>query len=197
MKLATKLSIATASIALSFAAVGAKPAEAAFVGGYAPSNWTLTNTDADGFVNTAGAPNSITLVGGDDEENFWGGTTNYLIKAVADGVVSFNWRYFTQDDNASFDPFGFVKNGVVTNIFSGAATTGQDVFSTTVAAGDSFGFQVATVDNLFGRGSVRISNFSAPDSASVPEPLTIAGSAIALGFGAWMKRKQATVANKA
>lgn len=196
MKLATKLSIATASIALSFAAVSAKPAEAAFVGAYDPDEWEVVNTNANGFVNTAAAPNFITLVGGDNG-SFLSGTTDYVIQAIADGVLSFNWSYFTVDPNGAVaDPFSFLNNGVATLVF-GSGNNGGGDFSTTVKAGDIFGFRVATTDNIFGRGGVRISNFSAPDSASVPEPLTIAGSAIALGFGAWMKRKQAGVANKA
>ncbi|BAY13928.1 PEP-CTERM sorting domain-containing protein [Calothrix sp. NIES-2098] len=196
MKLATKLSMATASIALSFAAVGAKPAEAAFIGPYAPSNWTLINRNADGFVNTTGAPSSVTLFGGDNGSNSYG-TTDYIVQAVADGVLSFKWNYSTADAAAFFDPFSFVKNGIVTNLFSSLSTTGQGTFSTNVAAGDFFSFQVKTSDNKYGRGSVTISDFSAPFSEPVPEPLTIASSAIALGFGAWMKRKQAGVTNKA
>lgn len=197
MKLATKLSIATASIALSFAAVGAKPAEAAFVGAYDPSNWSLFNREnADGFVETD-EPASITLFGGNNNSRSVG-ITDYLVEAVADGVLSFNWNYLTADAASVYDPFSFVINGIATDeLFSSLSKTGEGTFSRNIAAGDIFGFRVFTTDNVGGRGSVTISNFSAPDSASVPEPLTIAGSAIALGFGAWMKRKQAGVANKA
>ena len=49
--------------------VAAKPATAlttGFQSEYAPANWTLTNTNADGSVNTAAAPTSISLTGGNN-----------------------------------------------------------------------------------------------------------------------------------
>ncbi|GCL41539.1 hypothetical protein [Dolichospermum planctonicum] len=46
-----------------------------FTGDYAPSNWNLTNSNADGLVNTSNAPNSITLTGGDNGSDSFGRTT--------------------------------------------------------------------------------------------------------------------------
>ncbi|RCJ40189.1 hypothetical protein A6770_10600 [Nostoc minutum NIES-26] len=188
MKLAKQLGAIAAGVAFHFAAVNAKPAEAAFVGAYDPSRWTLINIDADGYVNTSGVPAQIQLYGGDTNSNS-PGTTDYKITAVADGVVKFKWNYLTEEtgDGAAYDPFSFVKNDISTDIFSSPLeTTGQGTYSTTVVAGDVFSFRVTTVDNRLGRGNVTISNFNAP----VPEPLTIGGSVVALGFGWWLKRRQ-------
>ena len=52
-----------------------------------------------------------------------------------------------------------------------------------VLAGDSFGFRIFTVDNLFGRASVTISNFSAP----IPEPSTVLSLLVLGGLGAGLK----------
>jgi hypothetical protein len=186
MKLAKQLGVATAGIALSFTAIGVKPADAAFVGPYDLSKWTLVNREADGFVDTSGSPEQIQLFSGNNgSTNF--GTTDYLVKAPVDGKLSFKWDYATEDDYAFYDAFSFVKNGSIQDIFFDIAQSGQGTFTTTVAQGDLFGFRLETLDNIAGRGNVTISNFSAP----VPEPFTVGGSLVACGFGLWMKRKQA------
>jgi len=158
-----------------------------FTGDYAPSNFTLTNDSADGFVNTFGSPNSISITGGNNQSDF-SGLTSYLTTAAANGLVSFNWNYTTQDrDGSSFDPFGYILNGtfsqLTTNGLSGSQS-GDTSFS--VALGDSFGFGVQTRDNLLGSSSAAISNFSA--STAVPTPALLPGL-IGLGVGMLRKRK--------
>ncbi|MBH8578421.1 PEP-CTERM sorting domain-containing protein [Nostocaceae cyanobacterium CENA369] len=188
MKLAKQLGAIAAGVTFYFAAAIAKPAEAAFVGAYEPSKWTLVNIDTNGYVNTSDAPAQIQLYGGDTNSNILG-TTDYKITAVANGVVNFKWNYLTEEtgDGAAYDPFSFVKNDISTDIFSSSLEAkGQGTYSTTVAAGDVFSFRVTTKDNRLGRASVTISDFNAP----VPEPLTVSSSAIALGFGWWLKRRQ-------
>lgn len=189
MKLATKLGIASASVALSFAAVGVNSAQAAFISPYDVSNWTLTNTNADGYVDTSGAPNQITLTGGNKGILSGLGKTDYTTTAVGSGQVSFSWDYSTQDWSSNFDPFQFVLNNTPTTIFNNGLTSGSGTFTTTVAQGDVFGFEVATVDNIYGRGSVTVSNFNAP----VPEPSTIGSTLVTVGLvmGGLMKRKLA------
>ncbi|WP_341529378.1 hypothetical protein WKK05_08755 [Nostoc sp. UHCC 0302] len=53
MKLAKQLGIVTVGISLFSTAISAKPAQAAFVGAYDTANWTLVNTDTDGFVDNS------------------------------------------------------------------------------------------------------------------------------------------------
>ncbi len=133
-----------------------------FQGPFAPANWMFTNTNANGFVNTASAPNSITLTGG----NLGGGgagTTDYTIAimAPANATVSYAWNYSTVDVGGPFfDPFNRLLAGTPTKLTdnNGADTqTGTDVFA--VTAGQVFGFQIATVDNIFGPGVVTIADF--------------------------------------
>jgi hypothetical protein len=153
-----------------------------FQDAYDPINWTFTNSNADGSVNTGGAPASISLTGGDNF-SFNSGTTNYTTTAAAAGTVTFDWNYSTADD-PFFDPFGYLLNGSfiqVTDDGGGLVQNGTATFN--VLAGDSFGFSIATVDNFFGPGSVTISNFSAP----IPEPSTVLSLLVLGGLGAGLK----------
>ncbi|NCR70594.1 MAG: PEP-CTERM sorting domain-containing protein [Microcystis aeruginosa LG13-12] len=149
---------------------------------YAPINWTFTNSNADGSVNTSGAPASISLTGGDNGSNS-SGTTNYTTTAAAAGTVTFNWNYSTAD-GPFFDRFGYLLNGSFTQVTDNGGDVVQNGTSTfNVLAGDSFGFRIFTVDNLFGRASVTISNFSAP----IPEPSTVLSLLVLGGLGAGLK----------
>ncbi len=149
----------------------------------------MSNSNADGSVNTSGAPASISLTGGDNNSNS-SGTTSYTTTAAAAGTVTFNWNYSTDDAVTSFDPFGYLLNGSftqVTNDGGGVVQNGTSTFN--VLAGDSFGFRISTNDNIAGRGSVTISNFSAPAPvpASVPEPSTVLSFLVLGGLGAGLK----------
>ena len=146
-----------------------KPAEAVigFQDEYAPSNWTFVNNNADGFVDTSGAPSQISLTGGDNSSGN-SGTTDYTITAPGSGTVSFNWNYLTNDLN-SFDPLTRLLNGTETQLtdnidFFATSQSGSDSFS--VSTGDTFGFRIATIDNTSGAGSATFTNFVAPDAAS-------------------------------
>jgi hypothetical protein len=155
-----------------------------FSGSYAPINWTLTNTNANGSVNTASAPTSINVTGGNAV--FGGfGSTSYTVTAAGSGTVTFNWSYSTPDTNASFDPLFRVLNGSKTTLFARSVKTGSGTDSFTVATGDVFGFGIDTIDNSFGAGSTTFSNFSAPDATPVPfdfDP-SLGLAALGLGFG--------------
>ncbi|AFZ35236.1 hypothetical protein Sta7437_1674 [Stanieria cyanosphaera PCC 7437] len=136
-----------------------------FQGAYAPANWTFTNSNADGSVNTSSAPNSITLTGGNNGSGS-SGTTDYTIAAVSNSTIAFNWNYSTVD-GPSWDPFNFLLNGTPTQLTnSGGAQTQSGLASFNVNTGDIFGFRISTVDNVFGPGVVTISNF--PDATAVP-----------------------------
>jgi hypothetical protein len=153
-----------------------------FQDAYDPINWTLTNSNADGFVDTSGAPASISLTGGDNGSGS-SGTTDYTTTAAAAGTVTFDWNYST-NDGPFFDPFGYLLNGSfiqVTDDGGGLVQNGTSTFN--VLAGDSFGFRIATTDNIFGPGSVTISNFSAP----IPEPSTVLSLLVLGGLGAGLK----------
>jgi hypothetical protein len=178
----TAMTVTTVSLTLAAASGASAATVFGFQDAYDPINWTFTNSNADGFVNTGGAPASISLTGGDNGSGF-SGTTNYTTTAAAAGTVTFDWDYST-DDGPLFDPFGYLLNGSfiqVTNNGGGVVQNGTSTFN--VLAGDSFGFRIFTTDNIFGRASVTISNFSAP----IPEPSTVLSLLVLGGLGTGLK----------
>ena len=134
-----------------------------FSGDYAPANWTLTNSNADGFVDTTNAPTLITLTGGNDDSfSFSPGTTDYTITATSNETITYDWSYSTSDD-PGFDDFFRLLNGTTTFLADTNGQSGTDSF--VVNTGDTFGFRVATDDNIAGAGVVIVGDLS---SAAVP-----------------------------
>jgi len=179
-----KLSIATVGAAV--VALGAVDSAQAFgfTGAYAPSNWTLSNDNTNGYVDITSAPSSISIIGG-DLGGLGAGQTTYTTTALIGGLLSFNWSYGTADWNPSYDPFGFVLNGAFTQLTNDLGPDEQSgAFSTILAQGDIFGFGINTVDNIVGSGNATITDFAAP----VPEPVSTLGMLI--GAGAMLMRKQ-------
>ena len=135
-----------------------------FTGSFAIANWSLSNTNADGTVNTASAPASIALTSGNNGSDA-SGNTNYTVTVPTTGTISFNWSYATTD-GAAFDYPNVIVNGVTT-LFTGYSTSGTNNQSGTmtvnVTAGQSFSFNMFTFDNTFGSGTVVISNFLVSD----------------------------------
>lgn len=189
INLLSKLSIATVSTAaISLSFLGANPAQAnGFSDGYEVENWTFTNNNADGFVNTSNAPESISLTGGDNW-SWSSGSSWYTATSLADGLVSFDWSYTTNDPyGAYWDTFGYILNGVFTQLSNSFEYNQLGSASFAVLAGDLFGFGVNTVDNTFGAATVTVSNFAAPQS--VPEPGTIAALGL-IGLGGLLTKKK-------
>ncbi len=182
--LATLAGVAIGALSITLA----EPAQAlGFTGSYAPSNFTLTNFNADGLVNTSGAPGSISLTGGNNGSRSLG-FTGFLTTAAGNGLVSFNWNYSTQDTDAVFDPFGYVLDGEFFRLTNSGLTQQSGTISFDVALGETFGFGIFTTDNIFGRGSATISSFNAPDATPIPTPALLPGL-IGLGLGVLRKRK--------
>ena len=181
------MTVTTVSLTLAAASGASAATVFGFQDAYDPINWTLTNSNADGFVDTSGAPASISLTGGNNNTGN-PGTTNYTTTAAAAGTVTFNWDY-SSDDSPVFDGFAYLLNGSFYFLTS-SPNNGTSTFN--VLAGDSFGFRVYTDDNLNGRGNVTISNFSAPGPVAppptpVPEPSTVLSLLVLGGLGAGLK----------
>jgi len=186
-----------APIALAGATLGlaANPAQALtqFAGYYAPANWTQS-IQGDGFINTGGAPASISLSGADDG-SFADQNTDFTIAAPLAGTVSFDWAYSTNDSfGPLFDPFGYLLNGAFTQLTDNSGAQNQTgLASFSVLAGDVFGFRQNSIDSDFGRASTTISNFNgplpAPGTASVPGPLPLLGAGAAFGWSRQLRKR--------
>ena len=196
---ATRIGMMLGTLGAASLALATAPAQAAgFSGDYAPANWTLDNFFTDGSVDTTGAPDSISITGGNDGSGFFG-QASFTTTAVADGEVSFDWSYFTNDvDSPEFDPFGFVLNDIFIQLTDDLGANGQSgTTSFNVFTGDSFGFAIQTLDNMGGGAMATISNFSAPtgDVEAIPEPTTLLGllgvGLVGMGVKQTRKGKQA------
>jgi hypothetical protein len=132
-----------------------------FTGAFAPANWTFTNTNADGTLNTTNAPTSVSITGG-DSFNSGPGTTDYNITMPVSGTLSFSWAYSTYD-GASWDYPQLVYNNA-TSLFAGYNTGGTPTQSGSVTmevqAGKTLILRMYTADNSSGAATVVISNFS-------------------------------------
>ena len=156
-----------------------------FTGDFEPSNWTLTNINADGSVDTTKASSgTIILTGGDNGSNL-PGTTDWTISINSASNISFDWSYFTLD-TPGFDSAGFLLNGIYTPLAIQDGDFSTSPVSINVITGDIFGFRAATSSNS--DGPPVFSVYAYPPAA-VPEPSTILGAVMGLGFGAFFKRK--------
>jgi hypothetical protein len=184
------MTVTTVSLTLAAASSASAATVFGFQTPYAPINWTFTNNNADGFVDTTGAPASISLTGGSNGSGSFG-TTDYTTTAAAAGTVTFDWNYSTSDF-PDVDGFGYLLNGSFTQVTDNTLFVQNGTSTFNVLAGDSFGFRIFTNDNFSGRGSVTISNFSAPGPmapppTSVPEPSTVLSLLVLGGLGAGLK----------
>jgi hypothetical protein len=174
MKFSSVLALALSSGILAFT-VSVPAASAAFIGSYDVSNWTFTNTVANGSVNITTAPGAITLIGGDNNSGFFG-TTDFSIPVTSDGSISFSWGYSTADEVSINDPAYYLLNGIPFQLSDNNSSlqSGQ-VFSIPVRANDLFAFRVETVDNTGGSAALSISNFEA---TAIPTPALLPGMII-------------------
>ncbi|WP_298115869.1 hypothetical protein, partial [Flavobacterium sp.] len=133
-----------------------------FTGAFAPANWNFVNTNANGSVNTAAAPASIAITGGNNGSGS-AGNSNYTIVVPTSGNISFNWNY-TTTDGANWDRPRILINGtptVLTGYNTSGSTSQSGTMTVPVTAGQTFGFNVFTLDNSFGAATVTFSNFVA------------------------------------
>jgi phosphatidylethanolamine-binding protein (PEBP) family uncharacterized protein len=142
--------------------------QAGFAGAFATSNWSLVNTaGGSGSVDLTDAPDEIVLSGSDNGSATLT-STNYQITVPCNGTISFSWIYNTADMNSAYDPFGYMLNGVFTQVVAnGLSSTQVGTTTVPVSAGDVFGFSIFTIDNLFGASATIVSSFSASSPLSV------------------------------
>ena len=162
---------------------------------FAPSNFTLTNDNADGSVNTTNAATGTVVLTGGNNGSFNPGTTTWISLPITQGgTVSFAWSFTGDDfpyDGSVGDRGGYIINDNPTYI----ATQNGDsstVSSLSLTAGQTFGFIVETANNDGYPGVLTINSFDFnPDPEAIPEPLTILGTGVVLGALPILKRQYA------
>lgn len=186
-----KTGFVAAGLTASLTVVDLKPAEAmGFSGYYDPANWTFTNNNTNGFVDTSLAPAQITLTGGDSPGS-GSGSTLYTILADKSGIFKFDWSYFTTDVGGPlYDPFVVINNiqTQLTDNFGSSSQLGS--YSQFVAAGTQIGFGILTTDNILGSASVTVSDF---EVAAIPTPALLPGL-VGLGVAALRKKQKEAAA---
>jgi hypothetical protein len=88
------------------------------------------------------------------------GNTDFTVPVTDAADVTFDWQYETAD-GAAFDSFGYLLNGVFTEVIDPAGANMQNGTTgpITLAPGDVFGFRSSSVDGLFGGSTTTVSNF--------------------------------------
>ena len=159
-------------------------------GDFAPNNWTLANTEADGSVDTDVSSGTITLTGGNNGSNL-PGTTDWTISinSARAGNISFNWGYSTLD-TPGFDSAGYLLNGNYTPLAIQDGEFSTSPVSVNVNINDIFGFRAATSSNS--DGPPVFSVFVDRPPVAVPwetDALPVVGSTLLFGIGIWKKYK--------
>jgi hypothetical protein len=196
-----KYSFAVAVMSLGL--VASLPAEGAFSGAFDPSTWTISFVGDvsppgpvdDGTVNTAGAPNSVTIIGGDDPSNPTGATNSCVggglfgceirySHAAAGGPVSFAWSYTTADScGPQCDLFGVLLGGVEHVLVDQANGLTSQSGSFGVGNVPLIFFVSCGADCAGGAASVVISRLT------VPEPASLALIGLGLASSCFMRRR--------
>jgi hypothetical protein len=147
--------------------------------------FNLTTNGGDGSV-TAIA-NGFHLFGSDAG----GGPTTYTATALSNQSFNVNWIYHTDDeDGAAFDPAGFVKNGVLTQLTDNNGNDNQSgPFSFSVSTGDIYGFYIAG-DGSLGRADLQVTGFAAAETP-LPAALPLFATGLgALGLLGWRRKRK-------
>jgi len=151
-----------------------------FVGIYDGSNWGLTTNGGDGSL-VDSSPVSLKIIGSDDGTG--NVNTTLEIDAQCTGQYSFDWDYSSDNGGASFDPAGYIIDGVLTQLTAdGGGVVQSDSATIFVTVGQPFGFYVDTEDSLFGAGMITISNFQPASCQQVAgELLPLDNTALLIG----------------
>lgn len=161
-------------------------AKAQFTGSFVAANWGSVQISCDGYVDLTNAPTSISLISGDDGSGN-PGTIDFTITVPQSGNLSFDWDYSTVDD-PDYDYPLYLINGTeypfstYDNI--GSLTQNGSETCISLMQGDVFAFRMYTGDNVWGRASVEISNFSFSTGIVVTPPSATVCAGAPISFSA-------------
>ena len=109
--------------------------------------FNLFTNGGDGFV-TDIVPNGFHLFGTDAGTGL---DTIYTATALSDQSFNVNWVYHTADFGPNYDPAGYVKNGIFTQLTDSDGSVDQNgAFILSVLTNDIYGFYVGSMDGIFG-----------------------------------------------
>jgi len=161
-----------------------------FTGDFDPSNWSTTHFNSDGIVDISNAPDSVTFISSDNNSSTFG-STSFSIVVPESGALYFRWSFTTEDVSAFWDPFGYFVDDKYTEVTFPSLRSQSGWRGVSVLQGQVFGFRINSIDNVFGRSTVVVSNFEA-----VPEPTSMAafgGAMIASCLLSKRRRKSRSV----
>jgi hypothetical protein len=149
-------------------------AHADFSGSYAPAQWTASNNNGgNGFVAAADA-SLLSLTSSDFADGIPRPVSllDYSVHVNQDTTFSFSWQYVTDDDSSSKDTFGYAISGQAVQLSANNTGAYDDAQIGTVTVlvhgGNTFSFQMTSVDGIYGAATATVSQFSA--TSAVPEP---------------------------
>ena len=155
--------------------------------------FNLATNGGDGSVIDVvpnGFPNGFHLFGTDSG---FGADTTYTATALSNQSFNINWVYHTDDEDPGFDPAGYVKNGVFTQLTDNSGPNDQNgAFILSVLTGEIYGFVVRSTDGEEGRADIFVTALAASETP-LPAALPLFATGLgALGLLGWRrKRKQA------
>jgi hypothetical protein len=119
----------------------------------------MTDIEPEDLLASSPTTYNVVTISSDNQSGSEG-FTDLTVPVTAAEVVSFDWDY-TTPDGALFDGFGYLLNGVFTELTdpNGANTQSGNSGPINLAPGDVFGFRSQSDDGIFGAATTTVSGF--------------------------------------